>query len=104
LILGETEMTSATQSPASLSPGWSLALGILLVIAGVLALVFPVIAAVTAALYIGWFAIIAGVIAIVIAIRTRTEPQSASSMRYWAFFWSPTRSPPPRRLRSWSAD
>jgi uncharacterized membrane protein HdeD (DUF308 family) len=68
-------MTSATQSPTSLSPGWSLALGILLVIAGVLALVFPVIAAVTAALYIGWFAIIAGIIAIVIAIRTRSEPQ-----------------------------
>ena len=47
----------------------------LLVIAGVLALVYPVIAAVTAAIYVGWFALFAGVIAIVIAIRTRSEPQ-----------------------------
>ena len=68
-------MTTAAQPPASLSPGWSLALGILLVIAGVLALVYPVLAAVTAALYVGWFALIAGVIAIVVAIQTRSEPQ-----------------------------
>ena len=68
-------MTTADQRPARLSPGWSLALGVLLVIAGVLALIFPVIAAVTAALYIGWFAIIAGIIAIVVAVKTRSEPQ-----------------------------
>ena len=68
-------MTTAAQPTASISPGWSLALGILLVVAGVLALVYPVLAAVTAALYIGWFALIAGVIAIVVAIRTRSEPQ-----------------------------
>jgi uncharacterized membrane protein HdeD (DUF308 family) len=67
--------TTAAPLSTSMSPGWSLALGILLVIAGVLALVFPVIAAVTAALYIGWFALIAGVIALVVAIRTRNEPQ-----------------------------
>jgi uncharacterized membrane protein HdeD (DUF308 family) len=58
----------------SLSPGWSLALGILLILAGVLALVHPVMAALAAAIYVGWFAIIAGVIAIVVAIRTRSEP------------------------------
>ena len=68
-------MTSTVQPPAGLSPGWSLALGVLLVIAGVVALVFPLIAAVTAALYIGWFALVAGIIAIVVAIRTRSEPQ-----------------------------
>jgi uncharacterized membrane protein HdeD (DUF308 family) len=68
-------MTTSTQPAPFLSPGWSLALGILLIIAGVLALVFPVVAAVTAALYIGWFALIAGVIEIVVAIRTRNEPQ-----------------------------
>jgi uncharacterized membrane protein HdeD (DUF308 family) len=70
-------MTTAAQSPVSLSPGWSLALGILLVIAGILALVYPVLAAVTAALYVGWFALIAGVIDIVVVIRTRNEPQFA---------------------------
>lgn len=65
-------MTTATQAP-TLSSGWSVALGILLIIAGVVALIFPVLAAVTAALYIGWFAIVAGVIEIVVAIRTRSE-------------------------------
>ena len=68
-------MTTSIRPVPLLSPGWSLALGILLIIAGVLALVFPVVAAVTAALYIGWFAIIAGVIEIIVAIRTRSEPQ-----------------------------
>jgi uncharacterized membrane protein HdeD (DUF308 family) len=58
----------------SISPGWSLVLGVLLVIAGVLALLFPVIAAVAATLYLGWFAIIAGVIALVVSWRTRNEP------------------------------
>jgi uncharacterized membrane protein HdeD (DUF308 family) len=67
-------MTSTVQPSTGLSPGWSLALGILLVIAGVVALVFPLLAAVTAVLYIGWFALIAGIIAIVVAIRTRSEP------------------------------
>jgi len=67
-------MTSAVQPSLNLSPGWSLALGILLVVAGVAALLFPFLAAVTAALYIGWFALIAGVIAIWVAISTRSEP------------------------------
>ena len=67
-------MSSTVQPPTAMSPGWSLALGILLVIAGVVALIFPLLAAVTAALYIGWFALVAGVIAIVVAIRTRSEP------------------------------
>lgn len=71
-------MSTATPSPvsltANLSSGWSLALGILLLIAGIAALVYPVVAAVAATLYVGWFAIIAGVIAVVIAIKTRAEP------------------------------
>jgi len=71
-------MTTTARPPVqtpSLSPGWSLALGILLVATGVLALIVPAMAAVAAALYVGWFAVIAGVIAIVVAIRTRAEPQ-----------------------------
>ncbi|HEV3240901.1 MAG TPA: DUF308 domain-containing protein [Casimicrobiaceae bacterium] len=70
-------MSTATLPPVShgsgLSSGWSLLLGILLVLAGVVALLFPVIAAVAATLYVGWFALIAGGIAIAIAIKTRTE-------------------------------
>src|SRR5271155_467928 len=75
----EAPMSTATQNPPSLSPrlspGWSLALGVLLLIAGIAALLYPVIAAVAAALYIGWFALIAGVIAVAIAIKTRAEPE-----------------------------
>jgi uncharacterized membrane protein HdeD (DUF308 family) len=71
-------MSTATQPSASfvphLSSGWSLALGVLLIIAGVAALLFPMIAAVAATLYLGWFALIAGGIAIAIAIKTRAEP------------------------------
>ena len=60
-------MSTSSQPLATLSPGWSLALGVLLVVAGIMALVYPVVASITAALYIGWFALIAGVIAIVVA-------------------------------------
>ena len=71
-------MSTATQARPTFAPvlssGWSLALGILLIIAGGAALVFPMLAAVAAALYIGWFALIAGAIAIAIAIKTRSEP------------------------------
>jgi uncharacterized membrane protein HdeD (DUF308 family) len=70
-------MTTTAQPPSSrtpLSPGWSLALGILLVVAGVIALIHPGMTAILAAIYVGWFALIAGVIAIVVAIRTRSEP------------------------------
>ena len=67
-------MTTSADPFASLSPGWSLALGILLVIAGVMALLSPVMASIAATLYLGWFALIAGVIAIAVAIRTRAEP------------------------------
>lgn len=66
-------MTTSADPFASLSPGWSLALGVLLVIAGIMAVMSPVVASITAALYIGWVAVIAGVIAIVVAIRTRSE-------------------------------
>lgn len=71
--MSTTGQPSSSMLP-SLSPGWSLALGILLVIAGIAAVLFPTIAAVAATLYIGWFALIAGAIAIAIAIKTRAEP------------------------------
>lgn len=71
-------MSTATHPSAApstgLSSGWSLALGILLIVAGMAAIVFPVIAAVAATLYVGWFALIAGAIAIVVAIKTHAEP------------------------------
>ena len=60
-------MTTATQppvTPTTLSPGWSLALGILLVVAGIIALIHPGMTAVLAAVYVGWFALVSGVIAI----------------------------------------
>lgn len=70
-------MSAAGQPPSlapGLSSGWSLALGILLLIAGIASLLFPVVAAVAATLYVGWFALIAGGIAIAVAIRTHAEP------------------------------
>jgi uncharacterized membrane protein HdeD (DUF308 family) len=71
-------MSTATQSSTThasgFSSGWSLTLGILLLLAGLAALLFPVLAAVAATLYVGWFALIAGVIAIVVAIKTHAAP------------------------------
>jgi uncharacterized membrane protein HdeD (DUF308 family) len=72
--LMSTAATPASAHAPELSSGGSLALGILLVIAGIAALLFPVIAAVAATLYVGWFALIAGGIAIAMAIKTRAEP------------------------------
>jgi uncharacterized membrane protein HdeD (DUF308 family) len=73
-LMSTAAQSSATPAPG-LSSGWSLALGIALVIAGVVALLFPAMAAVAASLYIGWFALIAGAIAIAVAIKTRAEPE-----------------------------
>jgi uncharacterized membrane protein HdeD (DUF308 family) len=74
----ETLMSTAAPTPtfsaSGWSSGWSLVLGVLLVIAGISALLFPVVAAVAATLYLGWFALIAGGIAIAIAIKTHSEP------------------------------
>jgi uncharacterized membrane protein HdeD (DUF308 family) len=67
-------MTSSAPPSLNISPGWSLVLGILLVIAGIVALVYPVVTVVAATFYIGWFAIIAGVIDLVVSVRTRNEP------------------------------
>ena len=45
---------SATLSTTSTSPRWSILLGVLLVVAGLMAIVLPFLAAVTASLFLGW--------------------------------------------------
>ncbi|HEY8328608.1 MAG TPA: HdeD family acid-resistance protein [Rhodanobacter sp.] len=52
--------------------GWLIVWGALLIIAGVLALLMPAIAALATALYFGWLLILGGVFEIAYAIHTRT--------------------------------
>ncbi|EIL97729.1 hypothetical protein RHOFW104T7_02900 [Rhodanobacter thiooxydans] len=53
--------------------GWIIAWGLLLIIAGVLALLMPAIAALATALYFGWLLIFGGVFEIAYAIKTRAR-------------------------------
>jgi uncharacterized membrane protein HdeD (DUF308 family) len=68
---------ATTQTPtshAAYSRGWVVLWGILLVIAGVLALSMPGIAALATALTLAWLLIFAGGVEIVHAIQTRRRP------------------------------
>jgi len=51
--------------------GWSIAWGILLIVAGILALLMPEIAAIATALTLAWLLVLAGVIEVVHAFQTR---------------------------------
>lgn len=51
--------------------GWSIAWGILLIVAGILALLMPEIAAIATALTLAWLLVLAGVVEVVHAFQTR---------------------------------
>jgi uncharacterized membrane protein HdeD (DUF308 family) len=67
--LGEHRAEIANQHSA-----WHLAQGILLVFAGVLALIFPVVSTVTVTLVIGWVLIFSGIFQAISLIRGRESP------------------------------
>ncbi|HUJ00152.1 MAG TPA: HdeD family acid-resistance protein [Usitatibacter sp.] len=58
-------------SPRARENGWRLACGLLLIVAGILAILMPGIAALSAALVLGWILLIGGGIEIAYAIQTR---------------------------------
>jgi uncharacterized membrane protein HdeD (DUF308 family) len=58
--------------PASGS-GWSVVWGILLIIAGILAVLMPGIAALATALFFGWLLVLSGIFEIIYAFQTRAE-------------------------------
>jgi len=60
-----------TRSPGSGASGWRLACGVLLIVAGILAILMPAIAALSAVLVLGWILLIGGAIEIAYAIQTR---------------------------------
>ncbi len=66
-------MTTANgiQNKASPGSGWVVMWGVLLIVAGVLALLMPVIAALATALYLAWLLILGGAFEIAYAIHTR---------------------------------
>ncbi len=65
--------TSDIKSNAVPGSGWIIAWGVLLIIAGVLALLMPAIAALATALFFAWLLILGGAFEIAYAIQTRSH-------------------------------
>lgn len=65
--------TSDIRSNAVPGSGWIIAWGVLLIIAGVLALLMPAIAALATALFLAWLLILGGAFEIAYAIHTRSH-------------------------------
>lgn len=61
-----------TPSPGAAGSGWRVVYGLLLIVAGVAAIFMPAIAALSAALFLGWILLIGGAIEIAYAVQTRT--------------------------------
>lgn len=62
---------SDSRNPRPAGSGWRLVYGILLIVAGIVAILMPGIAALSVALVLGWLLLIGGVIEIAYAIQTR---------------------------------
>ena len=62
-----------TKTNAALGRGWLMAWGVLLIVAGVLALLMPAVAALATALFFAWLLILGGVFEIAYAIQTRAH-------------------------------
>jgi uncharacterized membrane protein HdeD (DUF308 family) len=59
------------RDPRAAQSGWRIVYGILLIVAGILAILMPEIAALSAALVLGWLLLIGGAVEIAYAIQTR---------------------------------
>lgn len=65
---------SSASGPAAPRRGWTIVWGILLIVAGILALLMPEIAAIATVLTFAWLLIFAGVVEVVHAFQTRQHP------------------------------
>jgi uncharacterized membrane protein HdeD (DUF308 family) len=68
-----TTASTAGAPPATHHRGWSIAWGVLLIVAGILAIVMPEIAALATALTLAWLLAFAGIVEIVHAFQTRAR-------------------------------
>jgi uncharacterized membrane protein HdeD (DUF308 family) len=70
-----TDTTTSTDAPTTppASPGWLLTGGILVLLAGLFMLVFPVVATLSVTLFTGWVLFFAGVVGFAGAIRNRAQ-------------------------------
>jgi uncharacterized membrane protein HdeD (DUF308 family) len=66
-----TTASTTHAQPATHRRGWSIAWGVLLIIAGILAIVMPEIAALATALKLAWLLLLAGVVEVLHAFQTR---------------------------------
>jgi uncharacterized membrane protein HdeD (DUF308 family) len=68
----QTNLGNAATGPAA-SSGWQLFWGILLILAGILAVIMPGVAALATALVFGWLMVFSGVFEIAYAFQTRAQ-------------------------------
>ena len=66
-------MSATSGNPVKTASGWAIALGVLMIILGVIAICAPFLTAVYAALVLGWAVVIGGVVQIVHAFQDRQE-------------------------------
>ena len=64
----------ARQPATAPGRGWQIAWGVLLLLAGVLALMMPAVAALATALFLAWLLMLGGIFEIAYAVQTRTSP------------------------------
>lgn len=64
--------TSLPAQPVGRSGGWSIVIGILLILAGIAAICLPFLAGVAASIAIGWLLLIAGIIHLIFGWHTRS--------------------------------
>lgn len=69
----ETEFDSHLREDLRGALGWAIALGILITIVGVLAIIRPYVAAIAATILVGWFFLLSGIFRFIYAIQTRKE-------------------------------
>ena len=74
--------TAATVAGSPQGWGWTLASGIVLVLAGMLSLAAPLATTVAIAIFFGWLFLIAGIAGIVMGIRTRSRHQRSIDLLY----------------------
>jgi uncharacterized membrane protein HdeD (DUF308 family) len=74
--------TAATVAGSPQGWGWTLASGIVLVLAGLFSLAAPLATTVAIAIFFGWIFLIAGIAGIVMGIRTRSRHQRSIDLIY----------------------
>ncbi len=64
------ELSDEQRAAIASHRGWFIAVGVLLILAGIVAIVFPIVSTIATTIFFGWMLVIIGVVQIVHAVRT----------------------------------